>query len=132
MVSSLSGCSVIPKFGFGDKTPDVKPVEVITKPLEKTPLNLKVPDPIKTKSIEWVLITPDNAEHYFKELEAKGANLVLFAMTPDGYQALSYTIADLRNLINTQRQIILRYKEYYEPQTLEEKKEEAPKENDRK
>jgi hypothetical protein len=37
-------------------------------------------------------------------------------MTPDGYQQLAITIADLRNMINQQRTIIAKYKEYYEPQ----------------
>ncbi len=95
---------------------NVKPIEVVTKPLDKTPLNIKLPDPIKTNPLEWVVVTPENAEQIFKQLEEKGQNKALFAMTPDGYQSLAYTIADLRNLISTQRQIILKYREYYEPQ----------------
>lgn len=113
----------MPKFGFGSKPLPEAPAPIVieTKPLEKTPLNIALPDPIKTKPIQWVVITPENAEQIFKELEAKGQNLALFAMTPDGYQSLSYTISDLRNLINLQRNIILQYKEYYEPQVLDKK-----------
>jgi len=80
-----------------------------------------MPDPLKTKPIEWVVITPDNAEEVFKSLEQKGHEPVLFALTDDGYQQLALTIADLRNLINTQRNIIIKYKEYYEPQVNEKK-----------
>jgi len=113
--SSLVGCA---SFGFGPKT---KPVQVLSKPVDKTPLDLAMPDPLKTKPIEWVVITPDNAEEVFKSLEQKGNDSVLFSLTDDGYQQLALTIADLRNLINTQRNIILKYKEYYEPQVNEKK-----------
>ena len=94
-----------------------------TKSIEKTPLDLTLPDPIKTKPIEWFVITPENAEGIFKRLEEKNQDVVFFAITSDGYQQLAVTIADLRNLINTQRNIIIKYKEYYEP-----KKDETPAE----
>lgn len=97
---------------FGTKT---KPIEVVTKPVDKTRLDLADPEPLKAKPIQWVIVTPDNAEEIFKQMEAKGQNLVLFAITDDGYQQLALTIADLRNFINTQRTIIIKYKEYYEP-----------------
>lgn len=77
-------------------------------------MDLALPDPIKTKPIQWVVITPDNAEAIFKKLEEQGKSPVLFAITDDGYQQLAITIADLRNLINTQRTIVIKYKEYYE------------------
>ncbi len=97
---------------FGTKT---KSIEVVTKPVDKTRLDLADPEPLKAKPIQWVIVTPDNAEEIFKQMEAKGQNLVLFAITDDGYQQLALTMADLRNFINTQRTIIIKYKEYYEP-----------------
>ena len=72
------------------------------------------PDPLKAKTVEWVVVTPDNVEEVFSKLQAKGHNVVLFAVTEDGYQQLAITMADLRNFINTQRNIIIKYKEYYE------------------
>jgi hypothetical protein len=110
LATNLTGCA---SFGFG---PSVKPVKVLSKPVEKTPLAIEMPDPIKTKPIEWVIVTPDNATEIFKKMEDNGQSVVLFALTDDGYQQLALTIADLRNFINTQRQIIIKYKEYYEPQ----------------
>jgi len=64
-------------------------------------------------------MTPANQEEIFKKLEEKGADPVVFGLTPDGYQALAVTIAELRNMINTQRNIIIKYKEYYEPKKEE-------------
>jgi hypothetical protein len=116
LVTSLSGCGT---FSFGGK---VKPIEVITKAQEKTPLDIPMPDPLRLKPIEWTLVTPGNSEEVFTKLESQGENLVLFTLTDDGYQQLAITIAELRNYINTQRTIILKYKEYYEPKKEESKK----------
>lgn len=93
----------------------VPPVQVQTKPLEKTPLALENPPPLRLKPIDWIVVTPQNWEEVFRQMQTKDQNLVLFGLTSDGYQALSITIAELRNLINTQRIIIDKYKEYYEP-----------------
>ena len=60
----------------------------------------------------------------FKKIEEKGNDSVVFSLTADGYQALAVTIAELRNMINTQRNIIIKYKEYYEPKKEEKKLEE--------
>ena len=39
---------------------------------------------------------------------------MLFALTDEGYKALSMNYADLREHIIAQREIIIAYKEYYE------------------
>jgi hypothetical protein len=107
---NLTGCAT---FGlFGDP---IKPVEIVSKPVEKTPLRILDPDPLSLKPITWVIITKDNAEEVFAKLEANNESLVLFGLTSDGYQELSMTIAEIRSFINIQRQILLKYREYYEP-----------------
>jgi hypothetical protein len=83
--------------------------------LEKTPLALPDPAPLKTKPIQWVIITPDNAEAVWRRMAEDDEDVVVFALTADGYQQLAVTIAELRNLIATQRVIIQKYREYYEP-----------------
>ena len=119
LVSSLAGCA---SFDFLGKRE--KPIEITTKAAEKTPLDIPHPDPLKLKPIEWILVTPSNQEEVFKKLEGSGSDPVLFALTADGYQQLAVTIAELRNLINTKRNIIIKYKEYYEPKKEEKKPEE--------
>ena len=108
----LSGCVSLPKFG---SSKPVEPIVVQTKPVEKTPLALENPQPLRLKPVDWIVITPQNWEEVFKQMQTKEQNLVLFGLTSDGYQTLAVTIAELRNLINTQRIIIEKYKEYYEP-----------------
>lgn len=106
----LSGCGIGSMF-----RPKTQPIEVKTVPLEKTPLNLDNPQPLRLRPVDWIVVTPQNWEDVFKQMQAKEQNLVLFGLTSDGYQSLAVTIAELRNLINTQRIIIEKYKEYYEP-----------------
>jgi hypothetical protein len=106
---SLTGCASWSIFGNR-----VKPVEVIAMPIEKTPLRIADPDPLSLKSTEWTVITKDNAEEVFARLEADKDSMVLFGLTSDGYQQLSMTIAEMRSFIATQRQIIIKYREYYE------------------
>ena len=119
LVTNLSGCASFNLFGKREK-----PIEITTKAAEKTPLDIANPDPLKLKPIEWIIVTPANQEEVFKKIEEKGNDSVVFSLTADGYQALAVTIAELRNMINTQRNIIIKYKEYYEPKKEEKKLEE--------
>jgi hypothetical protein len=95
--------------------PREKPITVSTVPLEKTPLALPDPAPLRTKPIEWIIVTPDNADAVWQRIAENDDDVVVFALTADGYQQLAVTIAELRNLIATQRVMIQKYREYYEP-----------------
>ena len=106
---ALSGCA---GFGFGSS---VKPIEIVSKPIERMPLNLAQPAPLKLKRIQWIVITPGNVDSVFQRLESEKQPQVLFAVTDQGYMELAMTMAEIRNFINTQRQIVIQYKQYYEP-----------------
>ena len=116
LLSSLTGCASFSNL-FKE---DVKPIEVVSKPIEKTPLNLAMPEPLSIKPVEWIVVTPDNVDEVFGKLKSEGKDVVVLAMTPDGYQRLAITMADIRALIATQRQIIIQYKEYYEPKKVQD------------
>ena len=116
----LTGCGFMPKLpSFGG---DVKPMEITTKAADKTPLALPDPEPVNTSPIVWYIITPENYQEVFKKLAEEGHDVVLFGITDDGYQELAVLIADVRNHINQQREILKRYREYYEPKKQEAKK----------
>ena len=112
LVSSLalSGCAGLSLFGEREK-----PIKVVTEARDRTPLALPGPEPLRSRPMRWVLITPANQQEIFERMQAGGEDLVLFALTADGYQQLALNIADLRNLLATQRAIIAKYREYYEP-----------------
>lgn len=123
LASSLTGCA---SFGnlFGER---VKPVEIQTKAVERTRLDIPFPNPVTAKPIEWIIITPENAEQVWAKLKEANADIVLLGLTDNGYEQLAVTIAELRNMIAAQRQIIIKYKEYYEPEKKEEAKPEETK-----
>ena len=111
LVSNLTGCASF-DFGLGKRE---KPIEITTKAADKTPLAMTLPDPLKLEPLQWVIITPANQEAVFAKIEASNQDPAVFALTPDGYKSLAVTIGELRNLINTQRNIIIKYQQYYEP-----------------
>jgi hypothetical protein len=117
LVSSLTGCASFSLFGNR-----VKPVEIQTKAVERTRLNIPMPQPVTARPLEWIIITPENAEQIWARLKESNKDIVIIGLSDDGYETLSVTIAELRNMIASQRQIILKYKEYYEPEKTEEKK----------
>ena len=93
----------------------VKKIESVKVAVAKTPLNLEHPAPIETLDVEWYVINENNYKEVFDKITADGRKPVLFALTDKGYEALSINYADLRKHILAQNEIIIQYKEYYEP-----------------
>jgi len=106
----ISGCgSLLPS------APNVKQVEIQSKAVERTRLNIKDPAPLKAREVKFIIITKENYDTVMQDLVSKGMDPVVFALTDEGYEQLSLTIAEIRNLLATQKSIIARYREYYEP-----------------
>ena len=93
----------------------VKEIQVSTVEVAKTPLNIQNLDPLQLQGVEWIIITKDNAMEIFEEVKSKGGEYSLFALTDTGYEKLALNFTDIRNRLAEQRQILLSYKEYYEP-----------------
>ena len=93
----------------------VKEIQVSTVEVSKTPLNIQNLDPLQLQGVEWIIITKDNAMEIFEEVKSKGGEYSLFALTDTGYEKLALNFTDIRNRLAQQRQILLSYKEYYEP-----------------
>tara|TARA_R110000772_G_scaffold33052_2_gene80605 strand:+ start:1869 stop:2270 length:402 start_codon:yes stop_codon:yes gene_type:complete len=93
----------------------VKEIQVSTVEVSKTPLNIQNLDPLQLQGVEWIIITKDNAIEIFEEVKSKGGEYSLFALTDTGYEKLALNFTDIRNRLAQQRQILLSYKEYYEP-----------------
>lgn len=91
-----------------------KPIQVTTAPVDKPDLILPQPTPVDMRGIKWIIVTPQNAEAVFKKLAERGTNPVLFALTDDGYQALSLNFADIKRYIDQKNGVVLGYQEYYE------------------
>lgn len=111
----LQGCAM---FGWDS----VSPIEIRKRAQERTPLNLADPKPLKPTAPEWVVVTPENQAKVFADLKTKNMDLVLFALTDDGYEELAIDMAEIRAFIAQQREIIIKYREYYEPRKPEAEK----------
>jgi len=101
----LSGCSTI----------DL--IDTREEKVERTELNLPPADPLTLDQPDWIVITPENADEVFAYLREQGFDPVIFGLTDQGYEKLSIDFLRIRQHINTQRNILLRYKEYYEEDT---------------
>ena len=123
---SLQGCAWLSLW----TKKDPEPVTVVKKAEERVPLNLTQPQPLKMTPPRWIVITPANAARVWKELQDSKTDVVLFALTDDGYERLATDILSIRNFLEQQQQIILEYKKYYEPEKKDDKKPE--KKDDKK
>lgn len=87
----------------------VKP-EVVERPKLEVP----TPAPVSQLRFDWIVITKENAEQKFAEIEKRGGVVTLFALTPQGYQNLSLNTSELRRYIQQQNAVIAAMKKYYE------------------
>jgi len=99
----LSSCSSAPK-----------PIEVKTVPIERPAPVIQEPDPVALRDIKWYIVTEENFPQLMEEFKSKNINPVLFALTDDGYEALSLNFADIKRYIDDKNGVLLGYKEYYQ------------------
>jgi len=98
-VVALSGCT--------------KSLELLTQSEGRESLDINQPDtPELYKDIQWKVITKDNAEEVFEEMDRP----VLYGITPAMYENLSKNNLDMRNYILELRTINKQYRNYYEPE----------------
>jgi len=100
-----AGCGIL---GSG-----VKEIQTVAEPTERTPLNIDPARPVDLDGVEWIVVTEDNADEVLGQLD----NPVVFGLSTSDYERLSINFAEIRQHINTQRNILMRYKEYYEEDT---------------
>ena len=103
-----SGCSVLPKVDF---TPP-PPVKVITEEVKMEIYQPPLPQEIKMEDVNWFVITKNNYEESIQKVEKfLGGEVVVFALTPTGYEAMAYNLQEIRRFIRQQKEIILYYRE---------------------
>lgn len=94
----------------------VKKLDIFKTEVERQPLNLQLPDPLKVEDLKWYIINSENASEVLEKVKQSGHDPVLFGLTDEGYETLSINFAQIRAYIIKQREIIKQYKEYYEPE----------------
>lgn len=101
MIVMLTGCSW------------TRDLLVKTEPVDRIPLVLPEADEYSHRTVEWVIITPDNAQEIFAELANTGRPIALIGLTGDEYELLTLNVADQQLLIKQLNAIIDAYQEYY-------------------
>lgn len=83
------------------------------------------PKAVDFPPVDWFVITEENLDEKLAEINTKTGNVVLFTITPKGYENLAIGIADLRRYLKDQQAIIAYYEEALEepePETTPEEK----------
>jgi hypothetical protein len=98
--------------------------KVFDKPVlvDRPELILPTVMPATQNDVEWIVLTPNNIEAKIKEMGANGGPVVLFAVTPAGYEALAINAAEMRRYVIQQNTVIAGYKKYYRNYKLEAQK----------
>lgn len=110
---NVLGCLLLLSLVSGCASNQVKPIVISAKPVEKPELVLPKADRIQTRDVKWIVITPDNYKEVFNQLAKEGKQVVLFAVTSDGYENLALNMSDIRAYIQQQQAIIIAYEGYY-------------------
>ena len=87
-------CATLLLAGCGGVAP-----KIVEKPILVDRPELIVPEvqPAQQYDFEWIVVTRENFDTVARELESRGQTIVLFAITPQGYQNLSLSIARIGN-----------------------------------
>ncbi len=77
-------------------------------------MNLDAPKALKMEQLDWIIITEENYKQVFDDLKKKNKDVVLFGLTDDGYETLAVNFAQVRKYIILNKNILQKYKDYYE------------------
>lgn len=106
-LSLLGGCS-----WFGGS--EILPEPIVVTKIETVPLRIyqpPLPAQIDMVGITWFVITEENAEEKFKEIEKiLDGQVVIFALTPDGYEKMAGNLQEMQRYILQQKELILYYR----------------------
>ena len=99
----LTGC-------LGSRTPESEVVLQTEYQKQNIPVQER-PKAVEFPPVDWFVITEENLDAKLEEINTKTGNVVLFTITPKGYENLAIGIADLRRYVKDQQAIIAYYEE---------------------
>jgi hypothetical protein len=113
-IDSMKILLILPFILAACSTPAIEPVEQVevrTVEIQKPAPIVPTVDQLSLKPVNWIIITPDNVDEQFAKIE-KG-EIVLFALTTEGYENIALNLSDVRALIEQQNRIIAIYKSQF-------------------
>jgi hypothetical protein len=100
-----------------------KSLEIFTKEVERTPLNLEMPPAEVMEQVRIIVVTSENQEEVFAKLKEQNIDPVIFGYSDEDWELVQKNNARLRSQIVRLRAIIEAYKQYYEaPKDTQENK----------
>ena len=90
---------------------EVKPVEIRTIEVPRPAPIVPTVDQLRLRPVNWIIITPDNIEQSFAKIQS--GEVVLFAVTTQGYENIALNLSDIRAMIEQQKKIIAIYQKQY-------------------
>jgi hypothetical protein len=108
---NVLGCGVVLVLLSACSSPRV--LQITTTPIAKPELTLPSVDVLRTKPVEFFIITPENYDKIFAKIKKSGRPVALFALTDKGYENLGTNLSSVRALIEQQKTIIGAYESYY-------------------
>jgi len=89
----------------------VAPVEVRTVQIPRPAPIVPEVDQLRLRNVQWIIITPENIEEKFEQIQ--NGEIVLFAVTAEGYENIALNLSDVRALIAQQQRIIAIYRSQF-------------------
>jgi len=99
--------------GGGDMSEPTRPVVIQSQPIQRPNLNLPEVDPYNARPVEWVVVTPENADQVFAEMEAEGRAPTIFGVDEEGYENIAINTQESLRVIMQQQAQIDGYRQYY-------------------
>jgi len=103
----------------GGRTPEAEVVVTTQYQEQNIPIQER-PKAVQFPPVDWFVITEENLEEKIAEINSKTGNVVVFAITPKGYENLALGIAELRRYVKDQQAIIAYYEEALTPEEPKE------------
>ena len=93
------------------KVEQVQPIEVRTIEIPRPAPIVPEVDQLRLRDVNWIIITPDNIDESFAKINS--GEIVLFAVTAEGYENIALNLSDIRAMIEQQTKIIAIYKSQF-------------------
>jgi hypothetical protein len=104
-IMSLVACTPAPEL--------LDPVVIQREAIDRPTLNLPPVDKLTSQNVTWTIVTPDNAEQVFADMQASGGAPVLFSVSATGYENISINTQEALRVIVQQQAVIDGYQVYY-------------------
>ena len=85
-------------------------------PSEPVIIHPPPPNAIELKSVKFYVVSEKNLDKFLEEV--RGSDGVFYAITPSGYENMSYNVQELRRYVKELQTVLLFYRKAYDKPTI--------------